>query len=301
MKLSYSRKRSLTGLVFIAPWLLGFIWFYASSLVMTVRFSISDVSVGGDGYSLQFSGLKNFIFLFAEHGAFNQQLVSSIIDMLVDVPLIIFFSLLMAMLLNTKFKGRTLARAIFFLPVILNSGALQTALETTRQMMMGGMSATSAQLAESASSSIGMNLEYFLGIFGDLFIPDWALEYLVGAANRISSIITASGVQIVIFIAALQSVPAALYEVAKIEGATPYETFWKITFPMVSPLIVTNVVFTVIMAFADSQVIQTAYDAIFTSQDYALGSTMSLASSVAVCALLFAVCAILQKRTFYQN
>jgi ABC-type sugar transport system permease subunit len=301
MKLTLSRKRALTGLVFIAPWLVGFIWFYASSLFMTITFSLSDVAVGADGYTLKFSGLKNFIFLFAEHGTFNQQLAASLIDMVVDAPLIIFFSLLMAMLLNAKFRGRTLARAIFFLPVILNSGALQQALSVTRQMMAGGMSATSAQIAEASQAGLGVNLDYYLGIFGDLFIPEWAIEYLIGAASRISSIITASGVQIVIFIAALQSVPGSLYEVAKIEGATGYETFWKITFPMVSPLIVTNVVFTVIMAFADSQVIQTSYDAIFTSQNYALGSVMSLASSFAVCALLFIVCAILRKRTFYQN
>ena len=106
--------------------------------------------------------------------------------------------------------------------------------------------------------------------------------------------------QIIIFIAALQSVPGALYEVAKIEGATGYETFWKVTFPMVSPLIITNVVYTIVDSFVDSDVVEKAYDMAFVNFDWGV-SAMSLLSSVIVIALLVIVCKLISKKVFYYN
>ncbi len=127
------------------------------------------------------------------------------------------------------------------------------------------------------------------------------LDYVVGAVTRVTEIISASGVQLIIFIAALQSIPGSMYEVAKIEGATAYETFWKVTFPMVMPHIITNFVYTVVDKFADSEIIELAYKTTFDNFDYGLGSAMSMVSTVIVCAILFLVVAIIQKRTFYYN
>ena len=301
MRFSLSQKRAITGLLFLSPWLIGFTWFYLRSLIMSVEFSLSNIHMDGNtvGYTLSWAGLSHYLFALTEHGSFRQVLTESMIDMVVDLPLIIFFSLFMAIILNQKFRGRTLARAIFFLPVILNSGAIQSALDMSRQLMAGGISSVSAQVTESSAN--GINVSYYLNLFGDLLIPPVVLEYIMGAIARINAIITASGVQIIIFIAALQSVPSALYEVAKIEGATAYETFWKITFPMVSPLIITNVVYTVVVSFSKSTILSLSYRTIFTEQNYALGTTMSLVSMVCVCSLLFVSCTWISKRTFYQN
>lgn len=300
-KMSLTTRRSINGYLFIMPWLIGFVVFYLRSLIMSVQFSLSELTVNpGGGYTLEFVGLENFIYAFRVHGSFKQILTTSVGNMLIDVPLITFFSLFMAILLNKKFPGRTLVRAIFFLPVILNSGAIQDAMDLARAMMSGGISNASAEIAEAASGS-GVSIEYYIQMFTALGLPDVIIEYVYGAVGRISEIINASGVQIVIFIAALQSIPGSMYEVAKIEGATGYETFWKVTFPMVMPHIITNVVYTVVDSFADSEVVELAYDVAFTQNNYGLSSVFSLVSTIVTCLILVLVCRFIQKRTFYYN
>ena len=299
-KMTLSRKRSMKGFLFIVPWLVGFLWFYLRSLIMTFQFSASELTVTpGGGYTLDFVGLDNFIFAFRGHGTFKQVLTSSVGDMLIDVPLITFFSLMVAMLLNRKFKGRTLMRAIFFLPVILNSEAILSAMKVSASMMMGGLSSAGAEVAEAASAGVG--IEYYVHMFSNLGIPMGLVEYVVGAVGRISDIINASGVQIIIFIAALQSIPSSMYEVAKIEGATAYETFWKVTFPMVMPHIITVVVYTVVDSFVNSEVVNLAYNTAFSEKNYGLSSTFSIISTIVTCGILIIVVRFIQKRTFYYN
>lgn len=298
-KMSLTTKRSITGYMFILPWLVGFLVFYLRSLIMTANFSLSEISVAvGGGYNSKFVGLSNYLYAFRVHGTFKQVLTTSVGNMLVDVPLITFFSLLMAMLLNKKFPGRTLVRAIFFLPVIMNSSAINAAIEFSRNMLAGGLSASSAEMA---SSSSGVNMMYYMEMFASMGLPSGLLDYVVGAVGRINDIISASGVQIIIFIAALQSIPGSLYEVAKIEGATAYETFWKVTFPMVMPHIITNIVYTVVDNFANSEIVEMAYNTAFTDVNYGLSSAMSLISTAIVCLILVLVCGFIQKRTFYYN
>ena len=299
--LSLLQKRNAKGFMFILPWLVGFIVFYARSLFMTVQFSLStmDTTSAAGGYTLHWAGLSNYLYAFRVHGTFKQILTTSVLNMLVDVPLITFFSLFMAILLNRKFKGRTMVRAIFFLPIIMNAGAITSAMELARTMMSGGISSGASEISDAASS--GVDVAYFIELFKNLAMPDKLLDYIVAAVARINDIISASGVQIIIFIAALQSIPGSMYEVAKIEGATAYETFWKVTFPMVMPHIITNVVYTVVDNFAQSDVVQLAYDTCFNKVNYGLSSAMSVVSTVIVCVILVLVCGFIQKRTFYYN
>ena len=293
-------RRTMNGYLFILPWLIGFIAFYLRSLFLTIQFSLSELNVGAvGGYTLKWVGLSNFIYAFRVHADFKQILTTSIGNMLIDVPLITFFSLFMALLLNKKFTGRTLVRAIFFLPVILNADAITDAMELSRQMMTGGISSSSSEIASATSATV--SISYYVELFHDLGLPNIVLEYIVEAVNRISDIITASGVQIIIFIAALQSIPGSMYEVAKIEGATAYETFWKVTFPMVMPHIITNVVYTVVDSFTDSDVVDLAYSTAFEKSNYGLSSAFSLVSTVVTCLILVIVCRFIQKRTFYYN
>lgn len=297
-RLSLAQRRSISGLLFIAPWLLGFLFFYVRTLFLTCQFSLSELTMNmeGGGYTLKFVGLENFRYAFFEHGSFKQVLTTSVMDMVIDVPLITFFSLFMALLLNQKFKGRTIVRAIFFLPVILNSDAIMAAVNSAAAMMGEGINSTSSEMA---SNSAGMGISYYISLFGDLMIPDEILEYVVGAVGRITDIISASGVQIVIFIAALQAVPSSLYEVAKMEGATAYETFWKVTFPMVMPHIITNIVYTVVDSFISSEVVNLAYTTAFTNFNYGLSSVFSLVSTVVTCSILAIVVGLIQRKAFY--
>lgn len=299
-RLTLAQNRTINGYMFILPWLVGFLAFYVRSLFMTIQFSFSELTMNMDdgGYQLAFKGFENYLYAFRVHGTFKQILTTSVLNMIIDVPLIIFFSLLMALLLNRKFKGRTIVRAIFFLPVILNAEAIVEAVETATLMMAGGLSSTSSEVANATS---GMGISYYIDLFGNLMIPETVLEYIVGAVDRITGIISASGVQIVIFIAALQSIPGSLYEVAQMEGATAYETFWKVTFPMVMPHIVTNVVYTVVDSFITSDVVDLAYQTAFKEFNYGLSSVFSLVSTVVTCAILLLVCGFIQKKAFYYN
>lgn len=298
-KLPLRTKRALTGIAFILPWLIGICSFYIRSLIQAVQFSLSQVNIADEGgYTLKFIGLDNFRFALFQHGTFNQFLAASVTDMLIDVPLIIFFSLLMAILLNQKFKGRTIVRALFFLPVIMNAGAINDAMELARQTIIGGVSTVSSEIAGNSS---GVNITYFLTIFIELGFPDKVIMYVIEVVGRIYDVIRASGVQIIVFLAALQAVPASLYEVSKIEGATAYETFWKITFPMVTPLIITNVVYTIVDSFVTSDVVEAAYKEAFTNYNYGLSAAMSMLSTVIVCILLLLVGRLISRKAFYYN
>ena len=301
-RLSLMRKRMIAGYLFILPWLVGFIVIYVRSLFQTVQFSFNTLEMDAinGGYTLIPVGLENYRFAFLEHGSFKQTITSSVMNMLVDVPLITFFSLFMAMLLNKKFPGRAVVRAIFFLPVILSAGAVVDAMDMSARMMQGGVSGQAAEAADAAAA-MAFDIDYLVSMFMNLGLPAKLLNYITSAVGRINDIISMSGVQIVIFIAALQSIPSSLYEVAKIEGATGYETFWKITFPMVMPHIITNVVYTIVDSFEESEILKLADTTTFAQFNYGVGSVMTITSTVITCIILVAVVGFIQKKTFYYN
>lgn len=302
-RMTLLQKRNMTGLLFILPWLVGFILFYVRSLIQSGQFAFSKLTVqaGVGGYVLEPVGLENFRYAFTVHGTFKQVLTRSVGNMLIDVPLIIFFALFMAMLLNKKFPGRAIVRAIFFLPVIMASGAIADAMQNCIKMMQGGISNQSAEITATAAGTLAFGIDYIIDMITNLGLPVKVMDYVVSAVARINDIISASGVQIIIFIAALQSIPSSMYEVAKIEGATGYETFWKVTFPMVMPHIITNVVYTIVDSFTNSEVVDLAYKTAFDLNNYGLSSVFSLVSSAITCLILVVVCGLIQKRTFYYN
>lgn len=298
-RLTLLQKRAITGFLFISPWFLGFLIYYVRSLFLTVNFALSKVSLAeSGGYSVSFVGFDNFKYALFEHGTFNKIFVNSIADILIDVPCIIFFSLFMSMLINGKFKGRYIIRAILFLPIIFGAGAISDSLDLATQAIQGGVS---SMAADTASGSTGINIEYFFDLLIQFGLPIGLLDYIIGMVAKIFEIVRASGVQIIIFLAALQAVPGTLYEVSKIEGATAYETFWKVTFPMVSPLILTNVVYTIVDSFVTSKVVDMAYTTAFTNFNYGLSSAMSILSCFVVCIILIIVGKLISKKTFYYN
>lgn len=299
-RLTLARKRAITGYTFILPWLIGFCVFYVKSLFMTIQFSFSEITTSAStGYSAEFNGLTNLKYIFTQDASFNQTLIVSMKDIVIDVPLILTFSLLMSMLLNQKFIGRTIFRAIFFIPVIMGCDAISDAISAARQAAVGGISSQSAAITEASTSAV--NLDYYVALFKDIGLPAGIIDYVVAAVGRISEVVDRSGIQIVIFIAALQSIPGSLYEVARIEGATAYETFWKVTFPMVMPHVITCLVYTVVDSFASSEIVDYSYSEIFSNINYDYGSAMALVSMLCVCIVLFVVVALIQKKTFYYN
>ncbi|MDQ0058570.1 carbohydrate ABC transporter permease [Paenibacillus harenae] len=294
-KLTLARKRSLLGIAFILPWLIGFVLLFAAPLFQSVQFSFSKLTVGLNGFELEGVGWDNFNNAMFVDATFNRILTQSVSEMLLNVPMILFFSLFSATLLNQKFRGRTLARAIFFLPVILASNAIASAESAGLINLVGDASVVN----EMGGSTSEYNIMSMVMILSDIGLPISFVDYIVGAIMRIYEIITSSGVQILIFLAALQSVPGSMYEVAKMEGATSYESFWKITFPMVSPLILTNIIYTIIDSFAGSPVTDVIFTTAFETQNFGLSSAMSWIYTVIVGIILVVIGWILAKRIHY--
>lgn len=254
-KLSYRKRQALWGIVFIIPMMIGFIYFFFIPFLMTVVYSFSRVENLGQnsstglhiGIVTEWIGFDNFKYIMNEHGTFKQTLVSAFLGTSLNVLLILIFSLIIAVLLNSKFKGRAFVRAVFFMPVIFNSQAVETAMAT------GAALASSMDRVTNDVFAQTFNLMDFLV---DANFPLVVVNFLGGATSQIYNIISYSGVQILIFLAGIQSVPKHLYEAAKIEGATQYEIFWKITFPMVSPLMLTAGVYTVVDSYLRSDLLK---------------------------------------------
>ncbi|HHU21395.1 MAG TPA: sugar ABC transporter permease [Acholeplasma sp.] len=254
--LTYRKKKSLWGFVFVIPLIIGFGYFFLIPFITTVFYSFSHIQtiglnpITGDnmGVITENIGFDNYQFVWNQHSTFRQTLLTSFGNTLLEVPLVLIFSLILAVVLNTKFPGRSFVRAVFFMPVIFNSQAVEVAMTT-------GAALTSAtEETTGAFFQGGFDFSMFLLEAG---IPGGIVTFLGNVTSSIYDVITYSGVQILIFLSAIQSVPKHLYEAAKMEGATQYEIFWKITFPMVSPLMLTAGVYTVVDSFLRSDLLTT--------------------------------------------
>lgn len=305
MKISLTRKRVLMGYFFIFPWVIGFLGFYLLNLVKTVQFSLSTLNtVEGGGYYLVSAGLTNFRFALAESATYVRQLIESLNDIIIDVPLITFLSLFIALLLNRQFRGRTVIRAIFFLPVIMGSPAIVQALAINLRNVMGGVSNPSSQIAVNLltdRAATGFDILALAETAVQFGFPIRIVGYITDAVSRVYDIIRMSGVQIIIFLASLQAIPPSLYEVAQIEGATSYETFWKITFPLVSPLLLTNVIYTIIDLYSQSQIVQVAHEMAFKNLNFGVSSAMSIINSLCIFIILGIVGFVIGRKVYYQS
>lgn len=238
--MSFEKKQRLAGYVFIAPLIFGACILFLPNIVKTFVFSMNDIVLGDSAYTLEWKGLKYYYDALFVNADFIQYVIKSLGEMLVYVPTIIVFSLFMASILNQKFHGRVLARAIFFLPVVLATGIV-----TKTDMIYDLVSAVDGRVALEDSGQL-VNMSSFLY---SLNFNKTLTNVVVQAANGIESIVTSSGMQIFILLAAFQEIPISSYEAAAVEGASKWETFWKITIPSVKNQIVVTSVYTVIDIF----------------------------------------------------
>ena len=242
-KLSYEKRKALYGYGFIGLWLLGTLFFFLIPLVKSFWYSFNEVSIGEGKMITTFVGLDKYSFVLNADPNYTTYLKNMLLETLWKTPLVLIFSLFIAVILNQKFRGRTLARAIFFLPVIIATGPVY-------KIINGDMSSTgntgASQFSTMFSTDLVGELLQFLGIYG---LSDNMSTMISTVADNIFGIVWASGIQILIFLAALQNIPPSAREAAQVEGATAWEYFWKITFPYVSPFILANLIFTVIDSF----------------------------------------------------
>lgn len=291
-KLSLKQKQNYTGYIWVAPFIIGFIFFFLAPMLQSFRFSVSELKFTTDGYELKYVGLENFKYALTVDPNFNQHFTETILGILINIPAVILFSFFIASVLNQEFKGRTLARAIFFLPVILTAGVLHE-LEVEDLMYLTTRDRGNILL------SAAMVRDFFL----DMRLPRAIIDYVIIAASNIPQIIEYSAIPILIFLAGLQSVPAHLYECAKIEGATGWEMFWKITFPLVSPLFLTNVIFITVYSFTAPGNSLVGYISSLTwgRGIFGVSVAMSLMYFLAISLILLVVGFILERNVFYME
>ncbi|MFC5468912.1 carbohydrate ABC transporter permease [Cohnella suwonensis] len=299
-KRSFQQKKALTGMLFLTPWVLGFVFFFMVPLVNSIIYSFNDMQASDNGYTLTFEGWSNFHQALYVDATYVRNLTKVVGEMVVNVPLIIIFSLFIAVLLNQKFIGRSLSRAIFFLPVILASGVMLSINNAGfMQQIMDANLVTNNP--EGGSVNGFLQSVELKNMMLDIGVNESIVNYLTGAVDRIYEIISQSGVQIIIFLAGLQSISPSLYEASRMEGATGYEAFWKITFPMVSPLILTNLVYTIIDSFMNNKVTQQIDTTAFKTLDFGLSSAMAWIYFAIVAAILAVSTFIVSRKVFYHD
>lgn len=291
IRISYRQRQILGGLLFTFPFIIGFSLFFLYPFIQSIIFSLNKLELGKTGYVLQWQGLQNYRYALLTHPTFNRVFTESIAQTLSGLPMVLGFSLFAASILNQKFKGRAIARMILFLPVILGAGVvLKMEVDDYAYIM-----------SKHARDSL-----YFAGpalrdLLATARLPDAVLDYLIDVINRIPEIINASGVQILIFLAGFQAIPASIYEAADVEGATAWERFWLITFPSLSPLILTNVVYTIVDSFTSMQneLILLIEDISFTGAGFGVSMAMTMLYFFFVAALLAVVYAVISRWVFY--
>ena len=276
-------RNARTGTWFILPFVLGFLVFMCRPMVESLIFAFNDVKlVPGAGYTKTFVGIENFKTALLVDPEFNTYLVEEIGQMVINTIATLVMSFVVAVILNQEFKGRVLCRAIFFLPVILSSGVLP-GIEHQNEFydMMAGM-------AEAVEGSSGVNisetLQELLQVSG---VGSKFFEVVFTMIDSIYDIVMASGIQIIVFLSGLQSISPSLYEAADVEGCSAWESFWKITFPMVSPLLLVNCIYTIIDFFMknDNRVMELIYQV--TYQDFKFGVSAAMSWIYFAIALAF--------------
>lgn len=241
--ISYESKQAFSGFMFVLPWFLGFLMFFAVPCFQSLKFSFSKVAVL-DNYKTEFIGIDNYKELLGKSASFLQALTETMTELFVNVPVVLIFSLFVAVLLNRKFVGRGLVRGIFFLPVIVTTGVVMTTFNAT--------SDANAVLEGDVGNGVLFQVSNATDFLTSLGLNEKLTEYMTMVADRIFDVVWDSGIQILLFLAALQGISPSLYEASDVEGATAWETFWLITFPNVAPIILVNIVYTIVDTFGDT-------------------------------------------------
>ncbi|MHB1452679.1 MAG: carbohydrate ABC transporter permease [Saccharofermentanales bacterium] len=291
---SLENKDSLAGLLFILPWLIGAIFFFVKPLIMVVYYAFHEVSFpDGGGIAYKYVGFNSFIRAFTEDTTFVRSFFESIMGILTTSIFIIFFSMFVALILKSKFRGRVMVRAIFFLPVIIAAGPILEIIngDTIAKLLMSGQ-----------QSSTMFGVVSMQSLLLDMGLPLTVATAFTTVINGIFNLSWKSGMQILLFLAGLQNVPTYLYEAAEVEGASRWESFWRVTFPMITPVLMLNSIYTIIEGFTDYsntivKLIVSQTQKLYLSYAAALGTTYFLIVFLMV-GLIYLV---INRRTFYME
>lgn len=277
-----NRQKAVTGFVFSLPVIIGIIFLFLVPLSQSLFMAFSDVSVArGTGLHMEWIGFQNFVHAFRKDPDFSKNLVDAFVNMGKTVPIIVFMSFFCAILINQKFPGRSIARVIFFLPIIYASSAmLKVDSGDVMQQAMQSSSYKSIEVSQGFLQSF--QLAEFIQQFG---LPEEFVGFLTSIVDQVFQIVSLSGVQILIMLAALQSISPSLYEAAYVEGAGGWEKFWLITFPMASSSLLLCLIYSIIDSFI-------AYNNPIVVQTQNLMNNMTYDVSAAMSWVYFALIAV---------
>lgn len=259
-------KKARYGLIFLSPWIIGMALFFLFPIFQSMYFSFANLKVSEFGVEAEFVKFKNYHNILYINPDYVNNLIESLSSFFVSLPFILVISLILSLFLNSNFRGRLFFRALFFVPVIFASGpALKTFLV-----------AASGNATEVAiSDSVAFNMFDFNEMLKGLGLPESIEKYLMEALNNLFMLVWQSGIQIVLFIAGLQSIPELMYEVSKVEGATKWEEFWFVTLPMLLRPTLLVIIFTMVenIVSETNPVIAQSYNQ-FNVLEFGLGSAM---------------------------
>lgn len=290
------RRKAISGYLFILPFLAGFLIFMAKPFFQSLYMSFCDVQLGAGVFKPVWMGIDNYKQAFLVDPEFNRLLVEEISRMCVYSLAIMVFSFFVALILNQKFKGRALVRAVFFLPVILSSGVI-LGLETNNALM-ANLAATIESTTQNISVTVA--LENILRTAG---VGTRAFEKVFEVIDNIYDVAIASGIQIIIYLSGLQTISDSMYEAADIEGCTKWESLWKITFPMISSLFLVNWIYTVIdfCMRSDNEVMKKFQKVMIEQTNYGFSSAMAWIYFVIVIAIVGITSLIISRRVYYYD
>lgn len=313
---SLDKAKARAGWFFIAPFVLVFFLIYVPVIIDSITYSFHTIyPISGGGFVLDYVGWDNYYDALFVDASFVTTLTGGIQQLVLEVPAIVIFSLFMAVLLNQKMVGRTLFRAIFFIPVILSTGLIDD-IDMSNSFADYASGATVGGAADSAgaagSTGIQQNSNAIIsavdlqGLFANMKVGTGLVDYVVDIVNDIYGLVNRSGVQMLIFLSGLQSISPAIYESCTIDGATTWETFWKITFPMISPMILVNAVYTVIDAFTSGSnkvmnYVGTVYEGVTKTGGDVLATAMYWIYFILVILIIAIVAACSSAFVFYQR
>ena len=303
---SLDKKKARAGWIFVLPFVIGFVLIYLPMIAQSIVSTFYDVELStklAGYYSIKPVGFENYQAVLFEDTVFIQTLVSGMTQMLIDIPAIIIFSLFMAVILNQKMVGRAVFRAIFFVPVIVSTGIIAQIDRSTANVTtnMEGEVSTGQQAQGGGSTSEFFSSTDISALFSSMKIGGGLVEYVVQIINNIYNIVNRSGVQLLIFLAGLQSISPAIYESCSIDGATGWETFWKITFPMISPMILVNAVYTIIDSFTSASNSVMNYIIQETTERTAEATAMAWIYFILIVLVVAVVAAVMSAYIFYQR
>ena len=294
-KVSLDSRKARAGYVFTLPFILGILLVYLPILVDSLWMSFHDIDRTGEVDRYIFNNFQYYKDAFVSSNAFASNLLAGLQELVFEVPAVIIFSLFIAVVLNGKMLGRAAFRAIFFVPVIISTGVMTglMASDIATSEMQGG--------TDDGSGGGLINSLEVEALFRNMAIGGDLVTVVVNLVNDIYSIINYSGVQMLIFLAGLQSISESIYEACRIDGATGWETFWKVTFPMISPMILVNAVYTIIDAFTRSQNKMMIFISSVYSADSEKATAMYWIYFLIIALIIAVVAAIASTFIFYQR